>query len=349
MIFIAVAVLAFLFNLLIIPGVLALSHRNKWYDSTDPRKVHTGNIPRTGGVGIFFSFLGSMAVLIFLRFFFPQFTFELTTISVLPVAIGVIILFVTGILDDFYNLRARYKLILQILAALVVVLAGYRFTYFSLPFDLGISFPLFTYAITFLWIVGVTNAINLIDGVDGLAGGVSAIAAFFWAIISLILGHTFSAFLSLALFGSVLGFLVFNKPPAKIFMGDSGSLVLGFLLAVLPLVEKESGAGSRVLLLASTLLIVPILDTLSAILRRLRKRQNIGTPDKEHMHHKLLGMGYSVSKILILIYGIGSIVGASSLIWTISQDNFNLFFLPLAWIPVIVFFLYLHRQHNAKD
>ncbi len=349
MIFIAVAVLALIFNLLIIPGVIAFSHRQKWFDHRDPRKIHTGDIPRTGGVGIFLSFLGSMAGVIALGSVIPGFSHKLTTIPVMPIAAGISILFVTGILDDFFNLRARYKLVLQILAAAVVVSYDYRFTMFALPFGFVVSVPILSYAVTLFWIVGVTNAVNLIDGVDGLAGGLSAIAALFWAVISLVWGHTFSAFIAFALLGAVLGFLFYNKPPAKIFMGDSGSLILGFLLAVLPLVEKEKGAGSRVLLLAITLLIVPIFDTFAAIIRRKRKGLSIGSPDKEHIHHKLLAHGCSTLQILIMLYPICTLYGTVAFVWAIYPQTFNLFFLPFTWIPALVFFLILHYRYRGMN
>jgi UDP-GlcNAc:undecaprenyl-phosphate GlcNAc-1-phosphate transferase len=257
-------------------------------------------------------------------------------------------MFITGLLDDFKNLRARFKLFFQIAAALVVALSGYRFFTFQTPFGFSVDSPAVSYLVTLFWIVGITNALNLIDGMDGLAGGVSAVAALFWGFISLIHGHVFSAVLAFSLFGAAAGFLVFNLPPAKIFMGDSGSLVLGFALACLPLVEKVSGTSTRVILMATTLLIIPIFDTLSAILRRLREKQSIGAPDKSHVHHKLLDAGCSVPRALLFVYGLCFFSGFAALLWTAFPGTFNLFLLPLAWIPAAGFFLVLHYRHRGN-
>jgi UDP-GlcNAc:undecaprenyl-phosphate GlcNAc-1-phosphate transferase len=348
MIYATVASFAFLVSLGTIPLILWVSHKNRWYDSTDHRKIHSGDIPRTGGVGIFTSFLGVPSALFAVSALVPAFAFRVPAVSILPIAVGVIIMFITGLLDDFKNLRARYKLYFQIAAALVVALSGYRFFTFQTPFGFSVDSPIVSYFVTLLWIVGVTNALNLIDGIDGLAGGVSGIAALFWGVLSLIQGHMFSAVLSFAIFGAAAGFLVYNLPPARIFMGDSGSLVLGFALACLPLVEKVPGTSTRVLLLAVTLLIIPIFDTLAAILRRVREKQSIGSPDKAHMHHKLLDCGYSVPRVLFIVYKLCFVSGFAALLWSAFPAVFNLFLLPLAWIPAAVFFLVLHYRYRRN-
>jgi UDP-GlcNAc:undecaprenyl-phosphate GlcNAc-1-phosphate transferase len=328
---------AFALQIILLPLIIKLSHKNRWYDPLDPRKIHCENIPRTGGVGIFISFFIPTILCILLGYVLP-------VKNLAFVIIGMGILFLTGILDDFENLRARYKFALQIAAAVIVVAAGFRFSSFPLPFGVTISNPIVTYGITLFWIVGVTNALNLIDGMDGLAGGISCIAALFWGILSLAAGYAISAFFAFTLAGAALGFLVFNKPPAKIFMGDSGSLILGFSLALLPLIENGEENPTKELLIAITLLIIPIFDTLAAIFRRIRLKKSIAHPDRDHLHHKFLKIGFSPKKILVLVYTIGVFSGAVGLVWTL-LPRLNAYLIPLAWIPALVLFRWLHNRY----
>jgi UDP-GlcNAc:undecaprenyl-phosphate GlcNAc-1-phosphate transferase len=316
----------------------------RWYDPKSPRKIHNGEIPRIGGAGIFIS-LAVTVCLFSIPGVISSAARQIPIIQNLPFIIGLCIIFLAGILDDFKNLRARYKLILQIIAAGIVIAGGFRFSSFTLPFGLTISNTFVRYGISLFWIVGAANAINLIDGMDGLAGGISAIAALFWGIISLQTGHTSAAVAAFVLFGSIAGFLVFNKPPAKVFMGDSGSLLIGYILAVLPLMEQGKESSTETLLLGVTILVIPFFDTVSAVFRRIRLKKRISEPDKDHIHHKFLKLGLSVHKILIIIYSFCIFTGAAAFFWAVYPEYLNIYFLPLTWIPTLVLFRFLHARH----
>ncbi|MCX7786513.1 MAG: undecaprenyl/decaprenyl-phosphate alpha-N-acetylglucosaminyl 1-phosphate transferase, partial [Spirochaetes bacterium] len=245
--------LAFLFNLLCTPLLIVYSHKQGWFDRMDERKIHNGNIPRTGGVGIFFSFLTTFILVSMLGGGEKEVRL-LSDPSFLSAGAGSLLMFATGLLDDFRNLRARYKLLAQIVAALIAVAGGLSFESFLTPFGFTIDIPAFSMVITLLWIVGVTNAINLIDGMDGLAGGVTSIALLFWILIAASIPSAGEVYILLpaAILGAVLGFLVYNKPQAKIFMGDTGSLVLGYLLSLFPLFRVEGSSSTRWLLVGTT-------------------------------------------------------------------------------------------------
>ncbi|MDR1317644.1 MAG: undecaprenyl/decaprenyl-phosphate alpha-N-acetylglucosaminyl 1-phosphate transferase [Spirochaetales bacterium] len=341
MFFVAVSACAFCLQLILIPHVLKIAHKNKWYDPQDTRKIHSGNIPRTGGIGIFISLVVPVSLCILLDYIIPvkNFVFIVTGIS---------ILFLTGFLDDFENLKARYKLILQVIAAVIALTAGFHFSSLPLPFGITVNNRFITYGITLLWIVGITNALNLIDGMDGLAGGIASIAALFWGIISLLAGYTVTALLAFTLVGAVAGFLVFNRPPAKIFMGDSGSLILGYTLALLPLIENGEENPSGELLILITLLVIPVFDTIAAILRRIRLKKSIAEPDRDHLHHKFLKAGFSQKKILLIIYSFCVFSGIAALIWTL-VPALDIYLLPLSWIPALILFRILHRRHWKKQ
>ena len=327
---------ALILQIILLPFIIKLSHKKHWYDPRDPRKIHTGDIPRTGGIGIFIALV------------VPVIFAQLICISPVKnysfIVTGLSILFLTGILDDFENLRARYKLTLQIIAAIVVIAAGFRFPSFRLPFGITIHNSFITYGITFFWIVGVTNSMNLIDGMDGLAGGITCIAALFWGFIALCTGHAMETLFAFTLAGAALGFLVFNLPPARIFMGDSGSLILGYSLALLPLIGNRKEDAADEFLIIVTLLVIPIFDTFAAVFRRIRLKRSIAEPDKDHLHHKFLKLGCSPKKTLLIIYSFCIFSGAAALVWTL-VPGLNIFLLPLTWLPALILFWYLHTRY----
>lgn len=342
--------LAFVLNALITPLLIWYSHKREWFDRLDERKIHNGNIPRIGGVGIFLSFL--------LAFFIASsFTARQAQVGIganrvlLAAGLGSLVMFATGLLDDFKNLRARYKLLLQILAAGIAMAGGLSFGSFLTPFGFTVRIPLLSGIVTLVWIVGVTNAVNLIDGMDGLAGGVSAIAALFWILIASASNQQGPVFLILpsALLGAVLGFLLYNKPRARIFMGDTGSLVLGYTLSLFPLFRVEGVSSTRWLLVGTTLLVVPIFDTLAAILRRIREKRSIGDPDRHHIHHKLLDLGFQVPQILGIVYFFSALSGLAAYLWIRHLNTLPTYYLPLAWIPTSILFLVLHFKARKTE
>ena len=322
---------AFLINLLILPLILRLAHRHKWYDRPDSRKIHTGLIPRMGGPGLFLSFtLASvLAALAFPRLgggrlLEPRFA---------ALFGGLAIVHLVGVYDDFKNLRAVWKFVLQLAAAAIITSGGFLIRRITFPYLGSLYLGLAAYPVTIVWLVGIANAVNLIDGMDGLAGGIGAFAAGAMGAIALLQGSGGGALLAFALLGALVAFLLFNFPPARIFMGDSGSLFLGLTLAALPLaggIPRSSAFGS--LIVPITLLTVPILDTATAIVRRLRTRRSIISPDKQHIHHKLLGMGLSERQILTVIYGMCGYLALVSVTSVILPKEINVYLIVVVWI-----------------
>jgi UDP-GlcNAc:undecaprenyl-phosphate/decaprenyl-phosphate GlcNAc-1-phosphate transferase len=289
---------AFLLSVVSMPLIIKVAHRRKLYDSIDERKIHTGNIPRLGGIGLFVSFLVSILIVTLLsgEGIDTGGRFSIVLLCMLGV-------YGIGLIDDFKNLRARYKFLVELAVAVLLVSLGFRFQTIIVPFgDGALELGLFSYPIAVIWIIGITNALNLIDGMDGFAGGISAISAGVFGLFFLLKADPGAALACFVLLGAVLGFLVFNLPPAKIFMGDSGALFLGFTMAVLPLIGPASGLIEISLISAVTILIIPIYDTFSAMIRRTRAHVSVFTPDKLHLHHKLLSLGLSVRGALCVIY-----------------------------------------------
>ena len=273
--------LSIVLSLVSMPIIIHFCNKHNLYDYQDARKVHTGNISRLGGVGIAFAFTISAA----LYLIFNQ---QLSTMKSLPILIAGLIIFVFGLVDDILTLPAIVKLIVQLAASALVTFNGYRFTQI---FGWVLPTPI-SYILTFGWIVGVINAYNLIDGLDGLCGSLS-----FSAVVTLgvlySLSSNMEAGLCFILGGAILGFLCFNWPPAKLFMGDDGSQFLGFMVATIPLYSSSDIFEYNKFLIMIILTAFPVFDTIAAIWRRLRDKRPIMSPDKFHLHHKLLNMGYT--------------------------------------------------------
>jgi UDP-GlcNAc:undecaprenyl-phosphate GlcNAc-1-phosphate transferase len=298
-----IIITSFAVSLATVAAILRLSRRMSWYDRVGDRKVHTGNIPRLGGIGFTLSFILSCIVIAF------RVTAFNGTGRFFLIPLALLLIVTSGIRDDFKPLAPRYKLIFQLGAALCVLIAGYRFqrVFFidSLDFLKFPSWRLLSYPLTLLWIVGITNAINLIDGVDGLAGGISLLVALSFGAIFVSQGVGGALpLLCACLAAALLGFLVFNLPVprAKIFMGDGGAYFLGFVLALFPLVGN--GAFSLPVPYAAALLMIPVLDTTAAVWRRVRDGRRVDTPDKSHTHHKLMNLGFSSRRIDGVLYSL---------------------------------------------
>jgi UDP-GlcNAc:undecaprenyl-phosphate GlcNAc-1-phosphate transferase len=314
-----------------------------WYDRTDGRKIHTGNIPRLGGIGFTFSFA---VFFIIVNFCFGEISLSLTPQFFL-VALACMLIVTSGLRDDFKPLAPRYKLILQTSAALCVVVSGHvfkRLLYIDRGDVLGLAgWKLLRYPLSFLWVVGITNAINFIDGVDGLAGGVSLLAVLSFGIISVSLGAGGDSFLICAgLAAAILGFLVFNGPfpHAKIFMGDGGAYFLGFVLALLPLTGK--GSTGVPVFYAAAVLQIPIFDAIAAVWRRMREGRRIDSPDRSHTHHKLMNLGLSPRRIDALLFILQICLGVLVYAAVKLPGYVSLVILVLAYAVGIGFFTALH-------
>ncbi|RAT98757.1 glycosyltransferase family 4 protein [Brevibacillus sp. Leaf182] len=308
-------ILGFLTSLIIsfiaTPYVKNLAVKVGAVDAPNQRKVHTRIMPRMGGLAIYIGYL--VAFFLFVPY---------TSISeMLGIFIGSTIVMVVGMLDDKYQLSPKWKLLGQLVAtAIVVIPFGLKIGVVNLPYSGSIDFSsgwLFWLAIpiTMFWIVGVTNAVNLIDGLDGLSAGVSAIAAGTMGVMALLMDDYKVATYCFVLLGAILGFLYFNFHPARLFMGDTGSLFLGFNLAALSIMGfKEALFVSFIIPIV--VLGVPLWDTFFAIVRRIVNKKPISSPDKGHLHHCLLNMGLSHRSTVLTIYSISIFFGTMAILLT---------------------------------
>lgn len=297
----------------IIPFIKRIAYHINALDIPDARKVHTKPIPRLGGLGIFIGFLVGYMI------------FGQSTVQMNSILIGSFIIVLTGMIDDIKPIEAKYKLLGQIFASCIIVFYGNILLNNITILGLDIQFGIFAYPITILFIVACTNIINLIDGLDGLAGGISSIFYLSTIVICFFQSRfmELELILSLIMLGSTLGFLVHNFHPAKIFAGDSGALFMGFTIAVISLLGFKTTAITSVFI-PLMILAVPILDTLFAIIRRLLKHQKISTPDKQHLHHQLLKMKFSHRNTVLIIYGINILFATASILYTLN-DNKDIF------------------------
>ncbi len=294
----AVFLIAFFIVLKMIPFLKRWGLEQGIIDCPDERKIHHCKIPRLGGVAINMGFLFSVLLL------------GGGTSTVRGVMAGGLVIFWVGVVDDLRGLSARQKFLGQIVgAALAVFVGGLSITRLGDVFGLGevVLPPWFSIPFTIFAIVGVINAINLIDGLDGLAAGVSLIAAVAFLLLAFFTGNSQAIMLCAALIGVLLGFLRFNFYPAQIFMGDSGSLAIGYILACLAIMMTQPGASGIAISPATPVLVLglPILDTLWVMARRLRLRTNPFYPDKTHLHHKLLRLGFAHRTTVLILYALG--------------------------------------------
>lgn len=286
---------ALIMSYLLTPIVIKIAHHVGAIDvPKDNRRVHKKPIPRLGGLGIFIS------VVLCLMFFV-----DMPVEKVLSIMVGAMAIVFVGFIDDIKPLDAKYKFIVQILAAIVVIYGGIRIRTFQ-PLFTGASqivfSNIFSYIITVFWIVGITNTMNFIDGLDGLTGGISTISALTMTYIALYNGRLEVALISLILAGACLGFLPYNFNPARIFMGDTGSLFVGFMLAVISIEGTIKSAVAITVVTPILALGIPIFDTSFAILRRLKNGVAPWTPDKGHLHHRILELGYGQKKTVLSLY-----------------------------------------------
>ncbi|MDR2741278.1 MAG: undecaprenyl/decaprenyl-phosphate alpha-N-acetylglucosaminyl 1-phosphate transferase, partial [Treponema sp.] len=342
---IAVVIASFVLSFITVWLIYRLSHRKAWYDQIDERKIHTGDVPRLGGIGFSVAFI---VVSLALFLVMEEIRFNFRFISVF---IGLFVTLAFGVLDDFRNLPSGIKLLVQIIAGLLVIIPGYTFHNLFFFGDNFRTFVWLRFPLSLLWIVGLTNAINFIDGVDGLAGGISVIITVIYAVIFASFTNSITIF-CICLVAAIGGFLVFNLPlpQAKIFMGDGGSQFLGFTLAVLPLLDLGDTHLNLPIPYASALLLIPILDMISAIWRRLRDGRRIDSPDKAHIHHKLMNLGLNTWGIDGVLYSLQIVLGTLIFfaVKFYSHRNVSLILLGLAYLIAIAFFITIHYSNRTK-
>ncbi len=301
------------------PAVIWVSRRVNALDYPGIRAVHTRPIPRIGGVAIVVS---STCLIISMLFFnnaigvaFWEMRWEVLTTWCMALCI-----FAVGLTDDLQGLPARTKLAAEFLAACVLCVAGIRISTLQITDTFVLNLGWLSYPLTIVWIIGITNAVNLSDGLDGLAAGISAITCGVIAWFALYSGNVVMAVLMLALLGSLSGFLFFNFNPARVFMGDCGSLFLGFTIAASSVMCVAKSVALVGLTLPALALGVPIFDTLFAMLRRFLEGRSLFAPDRSHFHHRLLELGLHQRQAVLLIYLVTLLAAGSGLFMLLRED-----------------------------
>jgi len=273
----------------------------------DNRRVHKEPMPLMGGLAIYLSIIVTSLIYIPL---------DKTLISIL---IGGTLILISGIIDDTKGLGPKGKIFFQLLAGIVLIMGGVKIDFITNPFSTNnelIYLNILSIPATLFWVVGVTNTLNLIDGLDGLAAGVAMISSLSLMAVAGKFGYVVIIVLSAIIAGSCLGFLPFNFNPAKIFMGDTGALFLGFMLACISIEGVMKSVATIAIIVPILILGVPIFDTTFAIFRRLLSGKSIMSADKGHLHHRLLARGYSQRKTVLILYGISAIFGLFAVILT---------------------------------
>ena len=304
---------ALVLSFIVTPAVKSFAQKVGAIDvPKDARRMHDHPIPRLGGLAIFVAFILSVLL-----------TAEINR-QVQGILLGSVIIVVVGVIDDIVSLAALVKLAGQIAAALVAVFFGVVINVVSNPNVFSSSEYIVLGAVavpvTVLWIVGVTNSVNLIDGLDGLAVGVSAIASITMLVISIVLEQSNVAVILAALAGACVGFMPYNLNPAKIFMGDTGALLLGFVLSTVSIIGLFKFYAIITFVVPFLVLGLPIFDTTFAIVRRLAKGRNPMSPDRGHFHHRLIDMGLSQKQAVAILYLISGMLGVAAVLITTSGE-----------------------------
>lgn len=306
--FVAAFVLAAVVSVLATPLALRFALKTGAISRPGGRNVHAASTPRLGGLAICMAFFAPLIAL-----FFTQSTvaagFKQETRKLVGLALGGLAMCALGALDDIRGIRAVRKLYAQLLVAALAFACGFRIEAVLLPVVGSVSMGIFALPITTLWIVGIINAVNLIDGLDGLAAGVVFFAGVTNFVVAVVTGSAYVALLMASTLGAVFGFLAYNWNPARIFMGDSGSYFLGFILATTSLAGASQKASTAVSLLVPIVALgVPIFDTLFAMVRRVLQRRSIFSPDRGHIHHRLLDMGLTHRRAVLVIYAVSIVL-----------------------------------------
>jgi len=325
------------------PAVKWFAHRVGAIDiPKDSRRVHSNPIPRLGGLAIFIGFVLSVL-----------FTAEID-VQIRGILIGSVVIVVLGVLDDIFTLKAYIKFLVQIVAALIAVFHEVVIEIFSNPFaftQIGSEFVFLDYfaiPITVMWIVVITNSINLIDGLDGLAVGVSTISAVVMLSIALIVSYPNVAIIMAALAGACIGFLPYNFNPAKIFMGDTGALLLGYLLATISIVGLFKFYAVVSFAAPFLILALPLIDTSFAFFRRLIKGKNPMAPDRGHFHHRLIDLGLSQKQAVAILYSASALLGLLAVAITTNYQTRAIILLLALIVAAVVLFFAIKGIWNKK-
>lgn len=322
-----IVLVTFISSLILVPVMRKVAIHVNALDKPNARRINKIAMPTLGGLAIFFSFmLGYML-------------YANQSLQMLSILMGSFLLVIFGMVDCINPVKAKYRLVVQLAAASIIVFYGNivlnditllgRYFYFSQPWN---------YIITILFIVTITNAINFTDGLDGLASGISSIYFLTIAIISFMMKRSdgLDVILSLIMLGSTLGFLVYNFPPAIIYLGDTGSQFLGFIIAVISLLGFKTATFTS-LIIPVCILGIPLLDIAFAVVRRVLKKESPTKPDKSHFHHQLLKMKFSPKMSLIIIYFIEILFSAVSILYALGDTTYAI----IIYIGLMIIFIFI--------
>lgn len=314
--------ISLLVALLTTPFVRVLAVKFRIVDRPDNRKIHTTETPYLGGVAIFIGVMTTYLI------FWPAHDHKIAII------VGGVIMLVTGFLDDKFNLKPVAKLLGQFLAATVIISSDLLIDKINIPFFGEIYLQNLSVIVTLIWIIAVANAINLIDGLDGLAGGVTTIALLSIFAMAMMDQNYVVAFLCIIVIGSNMGFLYHNFYPAKIYMGDSGSLFLGYMIAVISMLGLFKNVALFSFIIPLLVIAVPILDTLFAIIRRARSGESVMIADRKHIHYQLLNAGLSHRGAVMVIYVFSALFGIIAVLFSYSPFNAILLLLFFSFLLI---------------
>ncbi|WP_251861564.1 MraY family glycosyltransferase [Clostridium sp. Marseille-Q2269] len=294
----------------------------------DKRKIHKKPIPLLGGIAIYISFI---IALIFKK--------GPLTLQEAGIILGATVIVIGGFIDDKYDMSPIKKIIFQLVAAICIILCGLKIEFITNPFNqstLYVGLHAFAIPITIVWVIGITNALNLIDGLDGLAAGVALISCITMFVIAILNQRWEAAILTSILSGSILGFLPYNFNPASIFMGDTGSQLLGFLLAAISIEGAIKSATAFAIVVPILALGLPIYDTLFAMIRRKINGKPIMQADRGHLHHRLLDMGLTQRQAVIIMYLISAVLGSFAIIAMQISNQKSYFLLAVIMLALIL-------------
>lgn len=330
------AIIAFLLSVFIVPMVIYFSMKKGLVDNPGERKIHEHPVPRLGGVAVWLSTMLTFLFLVFLSYY-PYGSL------LSGILLGSSLMFLLGLIDDIYCLEAKFKLFIQLSIATIVYCLGIRIEDVYLPFGLSFHLGFLSWFVTTAWIVGVSNAVNFIDGIDGLAGSIISVSAVTLGLISAgMSAGTVSTLIAFILAGAMLAFLTYNFNPAKIFMGDSGALFGGFLLASLSITGVMQ-TPSMAMWVPILVLSVPVVDITFASVRRILKGKSPFVADAEHIHHRLLKAGFSQNKAVLILTGIAVASGIISVL-LVNDSIIKYFIYAMALIAVMLLLNFQARK-----
>lgn len=338
--FIAFFLMSFILSLYFVPYLIKKAFRWRILDSPGLRKIHNKLKPRIGGIPIFLAYA---LMLMSTEIFVPK---------IITLLVGSTLVFFLGLFDDIINIKAFPKLCIQILIAFLTVSSNWGFGMaireIYILDNFSVNLGLLALPVSILWIIAVMNSFNLIDGLDGLAGGISILVLIVLAVSSLYFGHPKTTLICLMLIGSILGFLRFNFYPSRLFMGDAGSLLLGYNIAVLSIITVMNQPKPMSFMIPVLACGVPLYDTITSIMRRILRKQNIFFADGEHIHHKILKAGLSHKDTVIFLYLVSFFLSIGALLILFISENASLMYVATLIIILNFVLKSFKNKHSVK-